>query len=158
IGVHLQTWGAFARRPAILSVARTVEDAGLDSVWVADRVVFPLRSRTQYPYGELLYAAEDGFLEALSTLAVVAGATSRISLGTSALVLPTRHPLLLAKSIATLDVLSEGRIVLAVGIGWWREEYEALGVPFERRGHRFEEQIRILRRLWTDGRAAHNGE
>ena len=103
------------------------------------------------------FAAEDGFLEALTTLAVVAGATERIGLGTSVLVLPMREPLLTAKTIATLDVLSEGRTAIAIGAGWWREEFAALGQPFEARGKRLDEQLALLRQSWTTGAVRGDG-
>jgi probable F420-dependent oxidoreductase len=129
------------------------EQAGLDSVWVADHVVYPLRSTSTYPYRAdgPPFAALDGFLDAFTTLAAVAGATERVMLGTSVLVLPMRDPLEVAKSVATLDVLSGGRVIVGIGAGWWREEFEALGAPFAGRGQRMDEQIGILRQLWTEG-------
>ncbi|NKQ56110.1 TIGR03619 family F420-dependent LLM class oxidoreductase [Amycolatopsis sp. K13G38] len=153
IGIHLPQWGPSASRVGVLDVARTAESAGFDSVWVADHIVYPSKSASTYPYRSagLPFTAEDGFLEALTTLAVVAGATERIGLGTSVLVLPMREPLLAAKTIASLDVLSEGRVSIAVGAGWWREEFAAVGAPFAGRGERFDEQLRLLRRLWTTG-------
>lgn len=159
IGLHLPQWGADATRSGVLDVARAAEEAGLDSLWVADHVVYPVQPGTSYPYGDARppFAAEDGFLEAFTTLAAVAGATERVELGTSVLVLPMREPLLVAKTIATLDVLSEGRVLVGVGAGWWREEFEALGAQFEGRGSRMDEQIEILRALWRDGAVAHRG-
>ena len=160
IGVHLPQWGISAGRSGVLDAARAAEDAGFDSVWVADHVVHPLKSATAYPYrsGGLPFGPTDGFLEAITTLAVVAGSTSRIQLGTSVFVLPMREPLLAAKSLATLDVLSEGRTVVAVGTGWWEEEFAALQVPFAARGRRLDEQIRILRHAWNDPAFAFHGE
>ena len=160
IGVHVPQWGRDATRDGVLSVARAAEAAGLDSVWVADHLVHPLRSATAYPYRDdgAPFAAADGFLEAFTTLAAIAGATERIALGTSVLVLPMREPLQTAKTIATLDVLSQGRVILGVGAGWWEAEFAALGAPFERRGRRLDEQIAIMRALWRDGALAHRGE
>ncbi len=151
--MHLPQWGPDATRDGVLSVARMAEQAGVDSVWVADHVVYPLRSTSTYPYRAdgPPFAAVDGFLDAFTTLAAVAGATDRVMLGTSVLVLPMRDPLEVAKSVATLDVLSGGRVVVGVGAGWWREEFEALGAPFVGRGQRMDEQIGILRELWTEG-------
>lgn len=153
VGVHLPQWGPDATRDGVLTVARTAEQAGLDSVWVADHVVYPLRSASTYPYRAdgPPFAADDGFLDAFTTLAAVAGATERVMLGTSVLVLPMRDPLEVAKSVATLDVLSGGRVIVGIGAGWWREEFEALGAEFAGRGKRMDEQIGILRRLWTEG-------
>jgi probable F420-dependent oxidoreductase len=157
VGLHLPQWGAGASRAGVLEVARAAEDAGLDSLWVADHVVHPLGAGSRYPYGDPPFAPEDGFLEALTTLAVVAGATERVALGTSVLVPTMRQPLLVAKTIATLDVLSKGRTLVGVGAGWWREEFAALGAPFERRGARMDEQLELLRALWRDGAVAHRG-
>lgn len=160
VGVHVPQWGSDAGRDGVLSVARAAEEAGLDSVWVADHVVYPLASKTKYPYGsgETPFTPEEGFLDAFVTLAAIAGATERIGLGTSVLVMPMREPLQMAKAIATLDVLSGGRVALGVGAGWWLEEFEALGAPFEARGRRMDEQLAILRALWRDGRLSHSGE
>jgi probable F420-dependent oxidoreductase len=160
IGLHVPQWGADATREGVLSVARAAEAAGLDSLWVADHVVYPLATGSRYPYRDdgAPFAPEDGFLEAITTLAAIAGATERIGLGTSVLVLPMREPLLTAKALATLDVLSGGRVQMGIGVGWWREEFESLGAQFERRGSRMEEQIAILRALWRDGVVSHHGE
>ncbi|MEA2330755.1 MAG: hypothetical protein QOH58_893 [Thermoleophilaceae bacterium] len=161
IGFHLPQRGPGATRDGVLAVARAVEDCGLDSVWVADHVVHPASSRSRYPYtpdGTTRWRAEDGFLEAFQLLALVAGATERVALGTSILVLPMRHPLLVAKTVATLDVLSGGRVILGVGLGWWEEEFAALDVPFGHRGSRAVEEIEIMRAAWRDGRVAWQGD
>lgn len=159
IGFHVPQWGMSANREGVLAVARTVEAAGLDSVWVADHVVLPMASRSDYPYAKNMpFAPEDGFFEALTELAVIAGATERITLGTSVLVMPMRHPVMTAKVAATIDVLSGGRLTLAMGAGWWEEEFEALDAPFPKRGKRFDEQIRLMRKLWTEGTTSFDGE
>jgi probable F420-dependent oxidoreductase len=159
-GVHVPQWGADATRDGVLSVARCAEDAGLDSVWVADHVVHPHESVSTYPYRPdgVPFGPEEGFLEAFTLLSVIAGATSRVQLGTSVLVMPMREPLLTAKTVATLDVLSGGRTILAMGAGWWEEEFDALGVPFRRRGKRFDEQLHIMRALWSRGELSHDGD
>jgi probable F420-dependent oxidoreductase len=160
IGIHVPQWGASANREGVLAVARLAEEAGLDSVWVADHVVYPLRSQSTYPYRDdgAPFAPYDGFLEAFTTLALIAGATERVALGTSVLVLPMREPLQAAKTIATLDVLSGGRMLLGIGVGWWGEEFRALGAQFTRRGRRMEEQIAVLRAVWRGGAVSHHGE
>jgi probable F420-dependent oxidoreductase len=160
VGIHLPQWGPAATRDGVLASARAAEACGLDSIWVADHVVVPLRYESVYPYGRggAPFAPDDGFLEALVELAAVAGATERIALGTSVLVAPMREPLLLAKQVATLDVLAGGRALFGVGVGWWAEEFAALGAPFAGRGRRLDEQLRVLRRLWRDGVAAWDGE
>lgn len=160
IGVHLPQWGGGATRSGVDAVAQAVECCGLDSVWVADHLVVPSRSESTYPYRPdgLPFSAADGFLEALTTLAVVAGATSRVMLGTSVLVLPMRDPLTTVKVVSTLDVLSEGRTILAMGAGWWREEFAALGQRFQGRGRRFDEQLAVMRAAWREGTTSFDGE
>src|ERR1700681_4260340 len=111
IGIQLPQWGAAASRKNVLEIARAAEAMGFDSVWASDHVVYPLEGSTPYPYagsGDKPFTPDEGYLEALTTLAVVAGATSTIQLGTSVLILPMRETLLTAKAIATLDVLSDG--------------------------------------------------
>ena len=159
IGVHVPQWGGSATRSGVLDVAQAAEVSGLDSVWVADHLVFPVKSESQYPYRPdgVPFDLQDGFLEALTELAVVAGGTSRVGLGTSVLVLPMRDPLTTAKVATTIDVLSEGRLQLALGAGWWQEEFEALGQAFAGRGARMDEQIDILRSVWSSPTFAHNG-
>jgi probable F420-dependent oxidoreductase len=160
IGIHVPQWGPDANREGVLTVARLADDAGLDSVWVADHLVYPLRSKSTYPYRDdgVPFAAEDGFLEAFTTLAAIAGATKHVALGTSVLVLPMREPLQVAKTIATLDVLSGGRVVLGIGVGWWAEEFRVLGAQFERRGRRMDAQIAVMRALWQGGAVSRHGE
>ena len=138
IGVHVPQWGQSATRSGVLDVALAAEASGLDSIWVADHLVFPVESKSRYPYRPdgVPFDLADGFLEALTELAVVAGATSRIGLGTSVLVMPMRDPLTTAKVATTIDVLSVGRLQLALGAGWWREEFDALGQACEGRGGR----------------------
>src|SRR5687767_6071962 len=98
VGLHVPQWGPDATRAGVLSVVRAVEEAGLDSVWVADHVVYPLHSESRYPYrDDPPFAAADGFLEAIATLGAIAGATERVLLGTSVLALPMREPLQIAK-------------------------------------------------------------
>jgi probable F420-dependent oxidoreductase len=151
LGIHAPQWGPDATREGVLAVAHAAEEAGLDSLWVADHIAIPVTSVSKYPYQKsgTPFSAEDGFLEAFTTLAVLAGATQRIRLGTSVLVMPMRDPVLTAKIAATLDVLSNGRLVLGIGAGWWREEFDALSATFDGRGARMDEQIRLMRELWT---------
>jgi probable F420-dependent oxidoreductase len=160
-GCHLPIWGPGATREALITLARRVEGLGLDSVWASDHVVLPTTIRSRYPYnatGELPVPATANFLEPLTALAVVAGATERLQLGTSVLVLPHRHPVLAAKMLATLDHLAPGRVILGAGVGWMREEIELLGAPYDRRGAWTDEAIRIMRACWQNERVSFRGE
>lgn len=139
----------------LLEAARQAESLGFDSVWAADRIVTPWEIRTPYPYaegGQFIVPAQLPFLEPLTCLAYLAGGTSRIGLGMSVLVLPYRHPLHWAKVATTIDHLSRGRLILGVGVGWMEEEFNALGAPFKERGQIADEQLDLLKVLWTDER------
>ncbi|HYZ99362.1 MAG TPA: TIGR03619 family F420-dependent LLM class oxidoreductase [Acidimicrobiales bacterium] len=138
LGVHLPQYGRAAGPEAIARVARHAEDLGFDDVWVSDHIAIP--DGAPYP-PSFLY-------EPLQALAWAAAATTRVGLGTSVIILPYRHPLHLAKELASLDQLSDGRVVLGAGAGWLEGEFEALGVPFAERGPRTDEAIDVLRACW----------
>jgi probable F420-dependent oxidoreductase len=141
--------------------AASLERAGFDSLWVSDHVVLPRTIASRYPFaadGRATWATDTPFLDALVALAVAAGATSRVRLGTAALVLPQRNPVLVAKQAASIDVASGGRLELGIGAGWLAEEFAALDVPFERRGARMDEWVSLLRECWTGTPAAFAGE
>lgn len=137
-GIVLPNYGPGATRFSILDTAHAAERLGYDSVWVTDHLALPKEDAERFG---LLY-------EAITTLSFLAGSTSRIRLGISALVLPQRNPVEIAKELATLDVLSGGRLILAAGIGWSRGEYENLGYSFTNRGRRMDEALKVLRTLW----------
>ncbi|HEY7651320.1 MAG TPA: LLM class F420-dependent oxidoreductase [Methylomirabilota bacterium] len=161
IGGHLPMFGPIGTRENVLTFARRMESLGYDSLWASDHVVIPHRIESRYPYsptGRFPLAPEVPFLEPLTTLALVAGVTERVQLGTSILVLPHRNPVLAAKMAATLDHLSGGRVVLGVGVGWMREEIELLGGDYDRRGAWSDEAIAVMRACWRDTRTAHRGE
>ena len=161
IGCHLPMFGPIGTRHAVLTFARRMEALGYDSLWASDHVVIPHRIASCYPYsptGKFPLAPEVPFLEPLTTLALVAGVTERVQLGTSILVLPHRNPVLAAKMAATIDHLSEGRLVLGVGVGWMREEIELLGGNYDRRGPWSDEALAVMRACWRDARAVHHGE
>jgi len=160
-GCHLPVYGPAATREVLLPFARRMEALGYDSLWASDHVVIPYRIASQYPYnptGQFPLAADVPFLEPLTTLALVAGITERVQLGTSILVLPHRNPVMAAKMCATLDHLSGGRLVLGVGVGWMREEIELLGGNYDRRGAWSDEALAVMRACWRDARTAHHGE
>jgi len=143
-------WGA----DAVLELARGIEDAGYDEIDLFEHVTvghpIPGRSETREAAPELL--------EPLVTLGAISAVTHRIRLGTGVLVLPQRQPALVAKQVATLDVLSNGRVRLGVGVGWQRSEYESLGVPFAERGRRIDEAITLMRRYWTEPSVTFHGQ
>ena len=161
IGCHLPVFGPAATRETVLGLARRAEALGYDSLWVSDHVVIPWTIRSRYPYsatGDFPLPPASDFLEPLTALALVAGATERVRLGTSVLVLPHRHPMLVAKMLATLDHLAPGRAILGAGVGWMREEIELLGAPYDRRGAWSDEALRLIRACWTEDRVTFAGE
>jgi probable F420-dependent oxidoreductase len=160
-GCHLPMFGPIATRENVLAFARRMEALDYDSLWASDHIVIPHRIESRYPYsdtGAFPLPPGANFLEPLTTLALVAGVTERVKLGTTILVLPHRHPVLAAKCLATLDHLSGGRVILGAGVGWMREEIELLGAPFDRRGAWSDEAIRVMRACWRDERTRHHGQ
>ena len=158
-GFYLPTRGPTATREGILALAREGERLGLHSAMVADHIVFPVESESAYPYTlDRRHPGGGDALETFSILGVVAGATERLHLVTSVLVLPYRNPVLTAKMVASLDVLSGGRVTLGVGVGWLKEEFEALHSPaFDNRGAVTDEWIAIFKQLWTRSPASFTG-
>jgi probable F420-dependent oxidoreductase len=157
-GFYLPTRGPTATRDGILALAREGERLGLHSAMIADHIVFPVESRSPYPYTvDGKHPSVGDALETFSILGVVAGATERLRLVTSVLVLPYRNPVLTAKMVASLDVLSGGRLILGVGAGWLQEEFAALGVPFAERGARMDEYIAAMRELWSADKPTFKG-
>jgi probable F420-dependent oxidoreductase len=158
-GFYLPTRGPTATRDGILVLAREGERLGFNSAMIADHIVFPVESQSTYPYTvDGKHPGAGDALETFSILGVVAGATERLRLVTSVLVLPYRNPVLTAKMAASLDVLSGGRLTLGVGAGWLREEFAALNSPaFEARGAVTDEWIAILKQLWSQSPASFNG-
>ncbi|MGH7278228.1 MAG: LLM class F420-dependent oxidoreductase [Candidatus Rokuibacteriota bacterium] len=153
-GVALPGRGPLARPELLLQIATRAEQLRYDSVFVTDHVVLPVSAaRSTYPYSptrQLPGGAAQDYLEPLSMLAWFAHATRRVALGTSVLVIPYRNPLVTAKMLATVDVLSGGRVILGAGVGWLVEEFEALRTePFEARGRVTDEYLRLMRQTWT---------
>lgn len=147
LGIHLPQYGRAASPSAIRSVAVRAEALGLADVWVSDHVVQPVGQGYPSPY---LY-------EPLLSLGWAAAATERIGLGTSVLVVPQYHPLVLANSLATLDDLSGGRLTVGAGVGWSRGEYDALGQDFTNRGARLDEALDIFRAAWSNDPVSYEG-
>ncbi len=160
IGLCLPYEGS-ATAQDIVDVAQAAESAGLDSVWVGDHIAFPVEFTSQNPTmadGKYPYPTDNPRLEALTTLAFVAGATSTIRLAVNACVLPQRNPVVVGKAVATLDYLSEGRVIFGVTLGWLREEFDALGADYANRRQLLEDGIDILRALWEQDQPSYQGE
>ena len=133
-------------------MAARLESAGFDSIWTSDHVVFPNEVRSRYPFaddGRITWPVDVDYLEPVVALSAMTSTTSKAELGTSVFILPMRNPILFAKQAACIDAISGGRLVLGVGVGWLREEFEALGANFEARGAVLDEWLDIARRCWT---------
>jgi probable F420-dependent oxidoreductase len=160
LGVFLPISGSATGRDTLAEAAQTAEALGFGAVWSADRVVTPWKIATTYPYSEsqqFIVPPEKPFLDSLTCLAFLAGVTTTIRLGVSVLVLPYRHPLYWARVAASIERLSNGRLIMGVGVGWMEEEFAALGVPFRERGRRTDEQLEALAMLWRDEHISYAG-
>jgi probable F420-dependent oxidoreductase len=159
-GFYLPTRGPIATRDGVLTLAREGERLGFHSAMIADHIVFPVESESAYPYTlDKKHPGGGDALETFSILGVVAGATEKLRLVTSVLVLPYRNPVLTAKMVSSLDVLSGGRVTLGVGVGWLKEEFEALDSPdFDKRGAVTDEWLAIFKQLWTQSPASFKGQ
>ena len=150
----------FPVRPQfLLPVARRADELGYDSLWIGEHLVFPTTIMSTYPYGSSLGAPlpTTPLFDPLITFAYVAAQTRQIQLGTSVYLVNLRHPVIVAKLVATLDALAGGRIILGIGSGWLKEEYDTVNASWDHRGARMEECIEIMRRLWTEERVTHSG-
>ena len=147
-GVGIPHFRQAASAEAIVTVAQQAEALGFDSVWVSDHIVVPHSAIARF--GEV-------FFEPLTTLAYVAGKTRRVRLGTSAIILPYHNALFMGKALATIDVLSGGRLIVGAAVGWLVEEFEALGIPFKERGARSNEALKIMKLLWTEAEPRFEG-
>lgn len=159
LGIQLPQTGAAGDPGLLRDFAQMAETLGFDSLWVSDHVVHPRQGSGAHPSGEgnTRFPPEVPWLEALAVLSYVAAVTTRPQLGTSVIVLPQRNPVLVAKQLATIDVLARGRLIFGAGIGWWAEEFAALATPFERRGRRMDEYLEVIRRCWMEGHPAFEG-
>jgi probable F420-dependent oxidoreductase len=152
LGFFLPQIGPAAGPQAIVQVARRAEELGYDSLWVTDRLLYPVQPQSPYP------ATPDGALpevyktvyDPIVTLTLAAAHTSRIAVGTSILVMSYRNPLLLAKSLATLDAISGGRLQVGLGQGWSKDEHDAVGVSMKDRSQRGDEVVQVLKAVWGD--------
>jgi probable F420-dependent oxidoreductase len=161
IGALVPNSGPLPLEVGIPAMAARLEAAGFDSLWVSDHIVLPASIESHYPFaadGRATWPSTTPYVDALIALALMAAATEHATLGTAVLVLPLRHPVIFAKQAASIDVASGGRLQLGVGAGWLREEFDALGVPFEDRGRRLVEWMAIARDCWTGTPAARSSE
>ena len=160
-GFPIPTRGALASLDVVKRLGQAADQHQFDSIWITDHIVIPKATASKYPYaadGRLDLEAAAHYLEPFTVMSFLAGVTERPAIGSSVLVMPYRNPVLTAKMAATLDVLSKGRVILGVGVGWMREEFEALGVrTYVQRGAVTDEYSQILRELWTKERPSFRG-
>ena len=145
----------------MVQMAQLVESLGYESVWTFEHVVIPIDYESKYPYnksGNMGAAPETNFVDPLIALSAVAASTKTIRLATGVNILSQVNPIYMAKQAASLDFISNGRFMLGVGIGWLREEFEALGVPFEHRGARFDDYVAGMRKIWSGEVVEHESE
>ncbi len=145
----------------MVGLAQLAEAVGIESVWTFEHVMVPEDYASRYPYsadGKMGARPDTNFIDPLIALAAVAAHTTTLRLGTGVNILSQANPLLLAKQVASLDFVSGGRFMLGAGIGWLREEFAAMGVPFERRGARFDDYIVAMRKVWSGDVVEHRSE
>jgi probable F420-dependent oxidoreductase len=152
IGITLPQVGQQATRENVIQMAKNAEKEGFDSLWVFERLLWPINPQTPYPVtpdGSLPIEYQIMF-DPLETLTYVTAHTNKIALGTSVIDMLFHNPVVLARRFATLDVLSEGRAICGLGIGWSKDEYQASNIPFKDKGKRADEFVQVLKRIWTD--------
>jgi probable F420-dependent oxidoreductase len=148
-GITIPHFGRPVNIDETLEIVRRAETLNFDSVWVTDHIIMPSSANVIY---------RDHMLDPLSLLNYLAACTERISIGTSVIIISYRHPIVVAKMIATADQLSKGRIIFGVGVGWTEGEFEALGRPYAERGEMTNEHLRLIRMLWTNEVASFEGK
>jgi len=161
IGIRSANMGPFGTAHGGIGLATAAEKAGIDSLWAVEHVVYPDDYGSTYPYddsGRMTMAPDTDLTDPLIWLTWVGAHTSTIRLATGILILPERNPVVLAKQLGTMDSLTGGRVDLGIGAGWLREEFDAIGVPWERRGARTDEYVTAMRTLWAGDSASFDGE
>ena len=141
--------------------AQRAEALGFESIWTGDHIVLPTAGTDQYPYtsdGSFSRSADEPFLETMTLLSYVAARTRTIRIGSTVVILPYRNPIVQAKMFASLDVLTGGRVVCGVGVGWLEKEFETLGAPYAKRGAMSDEWLAIFKCLWTEEYPSHQGQ
>lgn len=160
IGLSFANIGPLATAEGAAALGEACDAHGIESLWTVEHPLVPVSYESEYPYdrsGKMPMPAEAPMPDPLIWLTWVAAHSKQVRLGTGVLILPLRNPVVLAKEAATLDWLSSGRVELGVGVGWLEEEFNAAGVPFERRGERTDEYVSVLRALWAEGAASVDG-
>lgn len=145
----------------MIAVAKKAESVGVESVWTFEHVIVPNEYESKYPYspnGKMGTTPETNFIDPLIALTLIAANTTSLRLGTGINILPQTNPLLLAKQAASLDMVSGGRFMLGLGIGWLEEEFLAMGTPFERRGARFDDYVTAMKQVWTGETVEHQSD
>ena len=161
-GLDVGVYGPLADAETILRLARHAEAIGFDSIWLADHVAFPVSFNAAYPYsakGDFPTRLSDPLLEPIATMGVLVGATQRVRIGTAALIMPYRNPVLLARMLVTLDRFSGGRIIVGAGVGWLEEEFAVLGAhDFKKRGRVTDEYLEIFKVICAGGEVSYRGD
>ena len=161
IGLFVPLGNGNTSAEIVRSLGREAEDRGFESIWVPEHVVLFDDYESRYPYaadGRFPGGGDTGLLEPLTALTYLAAVTNRIRLGSGICLVPQRNPVYTAKQVVDLDCLSGGRVDFGIGVGWLREEFEAVAVPFARRGARTDEYLQVMRSLWTDEVSSFEGE
>ena len=160
-GLMFVNAGPFSNPDLLAHLAVTAESCGFESLWTVEHVVIPQGYQTPYPYakdGKIPGGEDVAIPDPLLPLGFVAAITKRVKLATGVMILPQRHPLYVAKELATLDLLSGGRTILGIGSGWLKEEFDALGLDFHARGARTDEAIKSMRALWRENPSSFHGK
>jgi probable F420-dependent oxidoreductase len=161
VDLWVPTANPFSTPELLALIGHEAEERGIGTIWVGEHVVLFDQYESSYPYaedGRIPTPPGTGLLEPLSTLSFLAAHTTDVRLGTAMVLLPQRNPVYTAKEVSTLDWLSNGRVDLGIGVGWLEEEFEALNVPWPRRGRRTDEYLEVLTTLWCDETSAYEGE
>jgi probable F420-dependent oxidoreductase len=161
-GLDVGIYGPLAQPHIILQLAKYAEETGFESIWLADHVAFPVSFKSEYPYsakGGFPTRNSDPLMEPVASMAVLVGATKRVRIGTAALIMPYRNPVLLARMLVTLDQFSGGRVILGAGVGWLEEEFKILGsYDFKKRGKVTDEYLEIFKAVCAAGEVSYRGE
>jgi probable F420-dependent oxidoreductase len=152
VGIFAINYGTCGDPASAVQVAQAAESAGFESVWTGEHIVLPDPMLPSFPF-----ASDTPLLDTIVALTWIAAHTKRLHIASGIILLPTRNPLVLAKELASVDVVSGGRLIIGVGAGWLEPEFAALGVPMQQRGERMDDALRAMRALWTMGRPEHHG-